>query len=146
VTLERGAVVLVDLEPTLGHEQQGTHPCVVVSDPAVNGNQRFPLIAVVPVTSTPASGALYPALNPGPSGLTKPSTALVDQLRSINKQRIRRRYGCVSQAEMEAIDAGLCLFLGLDAEEDVSALAPRQQAPGERPPAGSGARGSSMAS
>ena len=118
MTIERGAVVLVDLEPTLGHEQQGTRPCVVVSDAEVNRNQRFPLIAVVPVTGTPASGALYPGLSPGPSGLTKPSTALVDQLRSIDKKRIRRRYGCVSAFELEAIDAGLCLFLGLDSLND----------------------------
>ena len=113
MSLARGAVVLVDLEPTQGHEQQGTRPCVVVSDAAVNNNQRFPLIAVVPVTGTPAPGALYPALAPGASGLSKPSTALVDQVRSIDKQRIRRRYGRVSSAELEAIDNGLCLYLGL---------------------------------
>ena len=67
MNLARGTLVLVDLEPTLGHEQQGTRPCVVVSDAAVNRNQRFPLIAVVPVTGTPAQGALYPALAPGSS-------------------------------------------------------------------------------
>ena len=50
------------------------------------------------------------------SGLTKPSTALVDQVRSIDKQRVRRRYGRVSPAELEAIDAGLCLYLGLEPE------------------------------
>ena len=114
MSLERGTVVLVDLEPTLGHQQQGTRPCVVVSDAAVNSNQRFPLIAVVPVTGTLAQGALYPPLAPGSSGLTKPSTALVDQVRSIDKQRVRRRYGRVSPAELEAIDAGLCLYLGLE--------------------------------
>jgi mRNA interferase MazF len=117
MSLERGTLVLVDLEPTLGHEQQGTRPCVVVSEAAVNSNQRFPLIAVVPITSTPAKGALYPALAPGASGLTKPSTALVDQLRSIDKQRIRRRYGQISAAELQAIDAGLCLYLGLEPED-----------------------------
>jgi len=42
-------MVQMDLQPTQGHEQQGTRPCVVVSDEAVNSNQRFPLIAVVPV-------------------------------------------------------------------------------------------------
>lgn len=115
MSLARGSVVLVDLEPTQGHEQQGTRPCVVVSDGAVNSSQRFPLIAVVPLTGTPAQGALYPSLAAGASsGLTKPSTALVDQLRSIDKQRIRRRYGCVSTAELEAIDSGLCLYLGLE--------------------------------
>ena len=80
VTLDRGTLILVDLEPTLGHEQQGTRPCVVLSDAAVNSSQRFPLIAGVPVTATPATGALYPSLAPGPSGLTKPSTALAHQL------------------------------------------------------------------
>jgi len=85
-------------EPGKGHEQKGTRPCVVV-----------------PVTGTPAQGALYPDLAPGASGLTKPSTALVDQVRSIDKQRIRRRYGQVSAAELEAIDRGLCLYLGLEA-------------------------------
>jgi mRNA interferase MazF len=118
VTLDRGTLILVDLEPTLGHEQQGTRPCVVVSDAAVNSSQRFPLIAVVPVTGTPATGALYPSLAPGPSGLTKPSTALVDQLRSIDKQRIRKRYGQLSPQELEAIDSGLCLYLGLVPSQD----------------------------
>jgi mRNA interferase MazF len=118
VTLDRGTLVLVDLEPTLGHEQQGTRPCVVVSDAAVNSSQRFPLIAVVPVTATPATGALYPSLAPGASGLTKPSTALVDQLRSIDKQRIRKRYGQLSPQELEAIDSGLCLYLGLEPSQD----------------------------
>jgi len=113
MSLPRGSLVLVDLEPTRGHEQRGARPCVVVSDPAVNDSQRFPLLAVVPITGTPAPGALYPPLAPGSNGLTKPSYALVDQLRSINKQRICRQYGQVSEAELAAIDAGLRLFLGL---------------------------------
>lgn len=114
MTLPRGSLVLVDLEPTRGHEQRGTRPCLVVSDPAVNASQRFPLIAVVPITGTPAPGALYPPLAPAANGLTKPSYALVDQLRSIEKQRIRRGYGQVSESELAAVDAGLRLYLGLE--------------------------------
>ena len=72
--IDRGTVVLVELDPTVGHEQRGVRPCIAVSDPAVNSDQRFPLIAIVPVTGTPGDGALYPMLSPGPSGLTKPST------------------------------------------------------------------------
>ena len=53
MNIDRGTVVLVELDPTLGHEQRGVTPCIVVSDPAVNADQRFPLIAVVPVTGTP---------------------------------------------------------------------------------------------
>lgn len=113
MTLERGTVVLVELDPTVGHEQRGVRPCVAVSDPAVNADQRFPLIAVVPVTATAGVGALYPALSPGNSGLTKPSFALVDHIRSIDKRRIRRMFGHLSSAELAGIDQGLELFLGL---------------------------------
>lgn len=114
VKLERGTVVQVELDPTVGHEQRGIRPCIVVSDPVVNAGQRFPLIAVVPVTGTPGRGALYPSLSPGRSGLTKPSCALIDHLRSIDKRRIRRVYGRVQAAEIVSIDQGLRLFLGLE--------------------------------
>jgi mRNA interferase MazF len=113
VNIGRGTVVLVELDPTLGHEQRGVRPCVVVSDPAVNADQRFPLIAVVPVTGTPGQGALYPRLSPGTSGLSKTSFALIDQIRSIDKQRIVRMYGPVAIDELKAIDLGIELYLGL---------------------------------
>lgn len=111
--IARGTVVLVELDPTVGHEQRGVRPSVVVSDPAVNADQRFPVIAAVPVTGTAGAGALYPALLPGPSGLAKVSCALVDHLQSVDKRRIRRVFGQVSSSELAAIDEGLELFLGL---------------------------------
>ena len=114
--VDRGTVVLVELDPTVGHEQRGTRPCVAVSDPVVNVDQRFPLIAVVPVTGTPGDGALYPELSPGASGLIKTSYALVDQLRSIDKRRIRRVFGRIRKNELAALDQGLELFLGLTSE------------------------------
>lgn len=113
-SLDRGTVVLVELDPTVGHEQRGVRPCVAISDPAVNTDQRFPLIAVVPLTGTPGEGALYPGLAPGSSGLAKPSYALIDHLRSIDKRRIRRVFGVLASDELEAIDQGLRLFLGLE--------------------------------
>lgn len=111
--LARGAVVLVELDPTVGHEQRGMRPCIVVSDPAVNDNQRFPVLCVVPVTGTPGEGALYPRLSPSGSGLTKESYGLIDHLRSIDKRRIRRLYGNLPAAELSAVDEALRLFLGL---------------------------------
>ena len=113
--LDRGTIVLVEFDPTVGHEQRGIRPCIAVSDPEVNADQRFPLIAVVPVTGTPGEGALYPQLSPGKSGLTKPSYALVDHLRSVDKRRIRRIFGRIATDELAAVDEGLGLYLGLDA-------------------------------
>ncbi len=111
--MERGTVVLVGLDPTLGHEQRGTRPCVVISDPLVLNTQRFPLVGVVPLTSTPGEGALYPALEPGPSGLRHRSWALIDHVRAVDKQRILGRFGVLAAPELASIDLGLRLFLGL---------------------------------
>lgn len=114
--VDRGTVVLVELDPTIGHEKRGIRRCIAVSDPAVNSDQRFPLIAVVPVIGNPGEGALYPMLSRARSGLTKLSYALTDHLRSIDKRRIRRMLDRVTKEELEAIDQGLELFLGLERE------------------------------
>ncbi len=115
--VHRGTVVLIELDPAVGHEQRGVRPCVVVSDPAVNADQRFPLIAVVPLTGTAGQGALYPELAPGASGLSKMSFALVDQIRSVDKRRIIRVYGVITVDELKALDQGLELFLGLSGDK-----------------------------
>jgi len=113
VKLTRGSVVLVSLDPTVGHEQRGSRPCIIVSDPLVIESQRFPMVAVVPITGTAGEGALYPLLRPGESGLRKPSYGLVDQLRTIDKRRIRSVFGTITKDEMDAVDEGVRLFLGL---------------------------------
>jgi mRNA interferase MazF len=126
VRLGRGAVVAVDLDPTVGHEQRGVRPCVVVSDPDVIGDQRFPLICVIPVTGTPGEGLLYPPLTPGRSALNRKSFALIDHLRSIDKRRIRRLFGELAPEDVAAIDEGLAVFLGLGSRLDRSGASPIQ--------------------
>jgi len=111
--IERGSVVVVDLDPTLGHEQRGLRPCVVVSDPEVVTAQRYPLVAVVPISGRAGEGVLYPGLAEGPSGLRQPSWAMADQVRSIDKRRVQRVVGRLSDAELAAIDQALVVYLGL---------------------------------
>lgn len=110
--MRRGTVILISLDPTVGHERRGARPCVVVTDPAVTEDQRFSMLAMVPLTGTPGEGALYPGLRPGASGLVKPSWALIDQLRAIDKRRVIRVFGEIAPEELSAIDDGLRLFLG----------------------------------
>jgi mRNA interferase MazF len=118
VRLKRGTVVLVDLDPTVGHEQKSVRPCVVVSDPAVASDQRYPLVGVVPLTGTEGRGALYPRIPAGTGGLRKDSWALTDQVRSIDKRRVVSAYRVLDDASMDAIDEGLRLFLGLAPTEE----------------------------
>ena len=114
MNLPRGTVVLATLDPTVGHEQRGARPCVVVSDAAVASGSRYPMVGVLPVTGTEGEGALYPRLEPGPSGLRKPSFGLVDHVRAVDKRRIRRVFGRVSADELGRIDTGLRLYFGLE--------------------------------
>lgn len=114
--LERGTVALVGLDPALGHEQRGLRPCIIVSDPAVTQDQRYPLLCVVPITGTPGRGALYPELAPRAGGLRKRSWALLDQVRTIDKRRVRKLFARITAEELEAVDDGLKLFLGLGGE------------------------------
>ena len=122
--LGRGAVVVVELDPTVGHEQHGVRPCIVVSDPDVISDQRFPLVGVVPVTGTPGEGLLYPSLGPGQSGLAKESFALVDHVRSVDKRRIRRVFGELAREEIAAIDEGLAIFLGFGRQASRAGASP----------------------
>src|SRR4029077_13223652 len=115
VKLGRGGVVVVELDPTVGHEQRGVRPCIIVSDPDVISDQRFPLVCVVPVTGTPGEGLLYPPLAAGKSGLAKKSFALIDHLRSVDKRRVRSVFGELTPEEIALIDDGLAAFLGLGA-------------------------------
>ena len=119
MTVGRGALVVVELDPTVDREQQGVRPWIVVSDPDVTLDQRFPLVCVVPVTGTPGKGLLYPALAPGASGLSKTSYALIDHLRSIDKRRVRRWAGELPPEELAAVDEGLVILLGLSPQHKI---------------------------
>jgi len=70
-------------------------------------------VVVVPVTGTAGFGALYPELSAGESGLVKTSYALVDHVRSVDKRRIVKVFGRISVDELDAIDRGLQLLLGI---------------------------------
>lgn len=110
---ERGSVVMMNLEPVLGHEQGGARPVVIVSDTELGAAQRFGTIAIVPLIRTPGQGALYPAIRPGPSGLKHVSYALTDQVRSVDKRRVGQALGAISARELLDVDRGLRHFLGL---------------------------------
>ena len=111
--LDRGTLVLVGLDPTRGHEQRGVRPCIIVSDPDVTEDQRYPLLCVVPLTGRPGKGALYPELASGSGGLRKRSFALLDQIRTVDKRHVLRIYGRIRAEELDVVDEGLRLFLGL---------------------------------
>ena len=115
-TLARGDVVLVRLDPGEGREIRKTRPAVVLSN---NVACRFDaVVQVVPVTALP-DRPLRPyeaRVDPESSGLSKPSRAVANQIRSVARHRIGKRLGRLSPAELDAVDRAVAIQLGLPIE------------------------------
>lgn len=104
----------VALDPAQGREQRGVRPAIVISESAASHHQRFPLLVVVPLTSTLSLGPLYPEIQATTqSGLKNTSAALIDQLRAVDKTRVRALYGLTEQADMARVDHALRMLLAL---------------------------------
>ncbi len=109
----RGDVVMVNLDPTIGHEQGGRRPALVVSDDLLNRSPAG-LVIIAPITGTDRGIPAHVKVTAGEGGLTKQSVVMVDQLRTISDQRIDRRLGTVSSSTMGQVDDRLKLILGLN--------------------------------
>jgi mRNA-degrading endonuclease toxin of MazEF toxin-antitoxin module len=75
--------------------------------------QRYPVLVVVPVTGTLSLGAMYPVVQPYRGGLTKPSTVLVDMIRSVDKQRVTGRLAPLPLEDLRNLDDALRAVLAL---------------------------------
>lgn len=108
----RGEIWEVDLNPTVGREQAGRRPALIVSDNALNSGPRG-LVVVIPVTGTARGLPSHVPVTPPEGGLTKPSVIMTEQVRSVSKDRLGRRYGVVTQVTMDQVDRILRIVLGL---------------------------------
>lgn len=107
----RGDVYWVVLDPTLGSEIKKTRPAVIVSNNSCNAYGSR--VVVLPLTSNVDS------LYPGEALITvkgRPSRALGDQIRSLDKSRLGLRLDTVSQDELTAVEDALRITLGLGPE------------------------------
>ena len=110
----RGEVYDVDLDPTLGSEQAGIRPVVLVSRNAINDASR--VVLGVPCTTYRPKRRLYPSdalLHAGDGGLTVDSVALCAQVRVLDKRRLLRSRGALSPRAMAAIDRALAIAFDL---------------------------------
>ena len=95
--MKRGEIWLVNLDPTVGTEIKKTRPCVVVSPPELN--QHLRTVMVAPMTSKGfAAPFRVPVTHAGTKGLI-----VLDQLRSVDKQRLFKKSGQVSAKTLGAV-------------------------------------------
>ena len=111
----RGSLVWVSLDPARGAEVPKTRPCVVVS--RTEANDISSTVTIVPLSSVTGRAAdrlVQPLLSAKETHLTKDSRALCDQVRTIDKRRIRETVGVLSEELLGKIDRGLILHLELE--------------------------------
>src|SRR5947208_937445 len=112
VPIERGSVVWVDLDPTVGREQAGLRPAVVVATDEYLANVPG-LVIVLPITTTDRDWPHHIELTGDQLRLKKKSFAMSEQPRTISRDRIRRESGIADRRSMAHIDVWLRDFLGV---------------------------------
>lgn len=114
LSVRRGDIVIVELDPTQGSEQRGKRPCLVVQNDT--GNVNAPTTIVVPFT-TSFDEQLYPfeVLVPAEEcALRDDSVALCSQIRTVSiEHRITENLGSIPHDRMDEVDTALEYSLGL---------------------------------
>jgi len=109
----RGEIYLVNFDPTVGAEIKKTRPALVIQNDVAN---RYSAITIVAAISSKFSLPLYPTevlVNPEESGLDQPSVVLLNQIRSIDRQRLAKRLGRIGRPTLSRVDQALQISLGL---------------------------------
>ena len=110
---KRGDIFLVNFDPTIGSEIRKTRPAVILQNDIANRHSPITIVAAI---SSQFDEHLYPTevlIKANEGGLIVDSVALLNQLRSIDKQRLVKRLGTVKQDTMNRVDQALQLSLGL---------------------------------
>lgn len=110
--IKRGEIWLADLSPTVGREQRGTRPVLVVSSDYFN--QGFAdLVYAIPITSTDRNIRSHITVMPPEGGLTKQSFIMCEAMRSISKQRLVKRLGIITSNTILNVEDNLRILLDL---------------------------------
>lgn len=116
MTIKRGDIYYADLSPVVGSEQGGTRPVLIVQNDV--GNKYSPTVIAAAITSQKYKTQLptHIRVHAENCGLQKDSIVLLEQVRTIDKKRLKERMGNLPQAEMARVDHALSVSFGLGAE------------------------------
>jgi len=106
--MNRGDVYWVNLNPTMGAEINKQRPCVLVGATPINKARRT--VVVVPLST---SAKARPPITISVSCLGKQVTAVCDQIRTVDKSRLKTLAGELSEKDLNALDDGLRQILSL---------------------------------
>ena len=111
--VNRGEINYADLSPVVGTEQGGMRPVLIVQNDV--GNKFSPTVIAAAITSQRFKTNLptHIQVNADECGLAKDSIVLLEQVRTIDKQRLKERMGNLDEKDMSRIDKALYVSFGL---------------------------------
>lgn len=110
--IRRGEMYYADLSPTVGCEQGGCRPVLVIQNN--KGNRHSPTVVVAAVTGNPQKAKLPTHyMLPASCGLSIPSVVLLEQVRTIDKSRFQAYIGTLSRDTMKGIDHAITVSMGV---------------------------------
>lgn len=110
----RGEIHLVAFDPTLEREIRKTRPAVIIQNDVSNQYSPITIVAAISSQFSTPPRPREVIISPGPkSGLAKPSAVILNQIRSIDRARLRKRLGRLDAEEMRQVDRALRISLGL---------------------------------
>lgn len=113
MVIKRGDIFYGDLSPVIGSEQGGVRPVLVIQNDI--GNKYSPTVIVAAITSQINKAKLptHVELAAESYGITKDSVILLEQIRTIDKKRLKERIGHLSEELMKQVDIALQVSFGL---------------------------------
>ncbi len=114
LNIKRGDIFYADLSPVVGSEQGGVRPVLIVQNDV--GNRYSPTVIAAAITSQRFKTRLptHISVNADSCGLSKDSVVLLEQIRTLDKQRLRERMGNLQDSDMNRIDTALSVSMGLN--------------------------------
>ena len=111
--VKRGDIFYADLSPVVGSEQGGVRPVLIVQNDT--GNRHSPTVIAAAITSQTGKARLptHISLAAMSCGLPKDSVVLLEQIRTLDKHRLREHMGRVDETMMKQVDTAIAVSFGL---------------------------------
>lgn len=111
--IKRGDIYYADLSPVVGSEQGGVRPILIVQNDV--GNKYSPTVIAAAITSQLDKNPLptHIGVSAESVGLSKDSVVLLEQIRTIDKQRLKEKMGHLNESDMNRVNSALNISFGL---------------------------------
>ncbi len=113
MNIKRGEIYYADLSPVVGSEQGGVRPVLIIQNDI--GNRYSPTVIAAAITSQRDKNKLptHISVEANDCGLAKDSIVLLEQIRTIDKQRLKEKMGSLDITSMGMVDKALSVSFGL---------------------------------